>query len=168
MDRRTPSGSAAQSLPATATLPELGVRNVEMIRKIVDLPAPLGPISPTMPAAEISKLTLSTARNGPKFLHRLRTLIDMPLPSLERERQKARDHRRDGPNDQCESDREIIMPEDFVDQLLGQIDRHVVCRIEIGRVDPAVHGPRAQVPPAARPPRFLGKHGRRAAVAADR
>jgi hypothetical protein len=43
---------------------------------MVDLPAPFGPIRPTIVPGGMSKLTLETARNAPKSLQSSRTTID--------------------------------------------------------------------------------------------
>ena len=52
MVRRTPSGLAVTSIPATVALPASGVASVVRILTAVDLPAPLGPSSAnTLPGA---------------------------------------------------------------------------------------------------------------------
>src|SRR5258708_2622269 len=108
---RTPCEFVAVSQPATMTRPDVGWRNVERIRRIVDLPAPLGPISPTIPpwpafAGLISKLTPFTARSVPKVLHNSRTTIDI-VPSLEHEISQnafwGDDHKCNRRNDQWQS-----------------------------------------------------------------
>jgi hypothetical protein len=61
MLRRTAPCSATTSWPATRARPEVGGISVVSIRKVVDLPAPLGPRSATSSPSATSRSRLRTA-----------------------------------------------------------------------------------------------------------
>src|SRR5574337_77827 len=73
--RRTAIGSTAASMPSTSTCPESGFIRVYSIRRVVVLPAPLGPSSPVISPSQAAKLTPSTAFTLPKALCRFLTSI---------------------------------------------------------------------------------------------
>src|SRR5688500_9294949 len=75
MRRLTPSGSRITSTPPTTADPADGVSSPHSIRIVVDLPAPLLPRKPKTSPRPTSKLTRSTATNGPKRRVRSRTWI---------------------------------------------------------------------------------------------
>ncbi len=66
--RRTRSGSAATSIPATRAEPESAAARVERIFTVVDLPAPFGPRSPNTVPGAARKLNPRNALTGGLFL----------------------------------------------------------------------------------------------------
>src|SRR5215813_1004214 len=71
-------GSSAKTLPATVARPASGRASPVIMRRVVDLPAPLGPRNPVMVPGSQLNVTPSTAVTGPYRLVRLVTVI-MPL-----------------------------------------------------------------------------------------
>ena len=65
MDRRTPPGSSATSMPDTRALPDVGLSRVVRIIIVVLLPAPLGPRNPNISPSSTSNVMPSTARTPP-------------------------------------------------------------------------------------------------------
>ena len=65
---RTGSASARYGLPSILALPAVGVTSPSSIRRVVVLPAPLGPRNPTTVPWSTSKLRSSTATTSPKRL----------------------------------------------------------------------------------------------------
>ena len=63
---RTASGSATTSWPATIARPPVGRSTVLRIRRVVVLPAPLGPSNPKISPGWQSKLTSATAETRPR------------------------------------------------------------------------------------------------------
>ena len=61
MLRRTSAGCVATSNPATVAVPEVGVRSVVSILRVVVLPAPFGPRNPTISPFSTSRSTPATA-----------------------------------------------------------------------------------------------------------
>src|SRR5215813_11636065 len=61
MRLRTPTGSASRSAPATVAVPAVGRSSVVSIRRVVVLPAPLGPRKPTISPSATLRSTLRTA-----------------------------------------------------------------------------------------------------------
>src|SRR3954452_19007338 len=59
--RRTPTGSRSRSWPAIVAVPAVGRSNVVSIRRVVDLPAPLGPRKPTISPSSTDRPTPRTA-----------------------------------------------------------------------------------------------------------
>ena len=65
MRRFSSIGSAATSTPATSARPAVGVISEVSMPIVVDLPAPLGPISPKHSPGRTSRSTPSTACTSP-------------------------------------------------------------------------------------------------------
>src|SRR5688572_24886167 len=63
--RLTASASVAVSWPSTSTRPSSGFISVYSMRKVVVLPAPLGPSRPVISPSRAAKLTPSTAFTTP-------------------------------------------------------------------------------------------------------
>src|SRR5689334_5969394 len=61
MRRRTPTGSASRSAPATVAVPAVGRSSVVSIRSVVVLPAPFGPRKPTISPSATLRSTPRTA-----------------------------------------------------------------------------------------------------------
>src|SRR5258708_5251005 len=72
---RTASGCRTTSSPATSTSPLVGLRRVQRVLMVVDLPAPLGPRNPKTSPAVTSRSIPLTASRSPYFLTSPRTLI---------------------------------------------------------------------------------------------
>src|SRR5215203_7004459 len=70
--RRTPTGSAIRSHPATVAVPAVGSSRVVSMRSVVVLPAPFGPRKPTISPASTSRSTPTTARTSCFFLRKVR------------------------------------------------------------------------------------------------
>src|ERR1700677_3013739 len=68
--RRTATGSAVTSSPATRAVPDVGRSSVRRMRIVVVLPAPFGPSSPKISLLPTSKLAPSSALVEPKSLVR--------------------------------------------------------------------------------------------------
>src|SRR4051812_20219319 len=66
MSGRALSGASTSDCPSSSTSPAVGVSSVAMMRMVVLLPAPLGPMKPRMVPASNSNVTSSTARSAPK------------------------------------------------------------------------------------------------------
>src|ERR1700682_48634 len=65
MRSRTRFGSRRRSQPATVASPPVGGRSVESRRRVVVLPAPLGPRKPKTSPASTRRSTPATASTGP-------------------------------------------------------------------------------------------------------
>src|SRR5689334_23893842 len=79
MRRRTPTGSVSRSQPATVARPAVGVSSVVSTRRVVVLPAPLGPRKPTIsPSATVR----STPRTASTVRLRLRNVRARPSASI--------------------------------------------------------------------------------------
>src|SRR5215813_2409320 len=79
MRLRTPTGSASRSAPATVAVPAVGRSSVVSIRRVVVLPAPLGPRKPTIsPSATLR----STPRTASTVRLRVRKARASPLASM--------------------------------------------------------------------------------------
>src|SRR5258708_26932371 len=72
---RTASGCWTTSSPATSTSPLVGLRRVQSVLMVVDLPAPLGPRNPNTSPAVTSRSIPLTASRSPYRLTSPRTLI---------------------------------------------------------------------------------------------
>src|SRR5215467_4638965 len=84
MRRRTPTGSASRSAPATVAVPAVGRNSVVSMRRVVVLPAPFGPRKPTISPSSTSRSTPRTASTGPLRLENVRarpraSMIAMPV-----------------------------------------------------------------------------------------
>src|SRR6478672_1455062 len=77
---RCSGDSAVTSRSSKCTLPLLGARSPVRQLKNVDLPAPLGPISPSTSPCLTAMEALSTALKAPKAFVRLRASSSMRLP----------------------------------------------------------------------------------------
>ena len=82
IERRTPWGSAATSMPLTTARPESGVSSVVRIRTAVVLPAPLGPSSPSTDPAGTSRSTPSRARTSPDRLGNTLTRLSAVMAAM--------------------------------------------------------------------------------------
>src|SRR5581483_1758668 len=83
--RRTPSGSAATSRPATSARPDVIERSVVSILTVVDFPAPFGPRKPNTSPAATSRSTPWTASTLPPrppyvFTSSVALIAGTPLP----------------------------------------------------------------------------------------
>jgi hypothetical protein len=90
--RRAGRSSSGYGRPSTVAVPEVGRARPRTIRKVVVLPAPLGPRKPVTRPGWTSKLRPSTARRVPKALVSPRALItdvSIPLASCARSRSRG-------------------------------------------------------------------------------
>ena len=70
--RRTPAGSARRSQPATSASPAVGVSSVVSMRRVVVLPAPLGPRKPAISPRRTARSTPRTASTTRPRVRKLR------------------------------------------------------------------------------------------------
>ena len=79
MFARTASGSVRTSWPATIARPPVGLSTVLKIRRVVVLPAPLGPSSPKIAPGWHSKVTSATALDPAALIveERLAEMLDL-------------------------------------------------------------------------------------------
>src|SRR5271170_7003123 len=75
MQRAAASGARITLWPSMRASPESGLSTVYRIRRLVDLPAPLGPSSPVMRPSRARRLKSRTATTAPKRLLRLSASI---------------------------------------------------------------------------------------------
>jgi hypothetical protein len=69
------SGSPAEEIPSTSTWPESGFNTPQMVRRVVDFPAPLAPRRPVMAPSGARNETSRSAVTAPNCFLRLRTSI---------------------------------------------------------------------------------------------
>src|SRR5690606_3549835 len=74
-ERTAARGSAATCRPSMIASPASGAITPEIMRKVVDLPAPFGPSRPVMQPSSARKLTSCTACTLPKLFRSWRTSI---------------------------------------------------------------------------------------------
>src|SRR5882757_10882747 len=103
---RASGGRRVTSAPAKVTVPEVSGRSPVRQLKKVDLPAPLGPIRPSMSPSSTDTDASSTALKAPKALVTLFASISMAAhglalcrTALEQGKQSARQEARDDHDD---------------------------------------------------------------------
>ncbi len=93
--RRTPWGSVSRSQPATVPVPPVGRSRVVSIRKVVVLPAPLGPRNPTTSPGDTSKsIPLTASTFWPRTVNRRASPRTVIMESFSRPGRRPVDSRR--------------------------------------------------------------------------